>query len=195
MVWLQNAIEPAVSLGTVVLASMMADLLWCVFMIAGLEHVEFKSGMGAANYFSASNIAMSHSLLMDGLWAGLLAMAYFLKRRNPLGAWVIFGAVLSHWLLDWISHRPDMPLAPGVHRLFRIRSVEFGGCRCHCRRWLLADSRLSSMRAPPMLRTSTGIYAYWIGVGVLTLAWYNNLAGPPPGIPIRLRLPACSSFA
>jgi hypothetical protein len=51
---------------------------------------------------------------MDGLWAGLLA-AYFLKRRSPRGAWVILGAVLSHWLLDWISHRPDMPLAPGGH--------------------------------------------------------------------------------
>jgi hypothetical protein len=57
---------------------------------------------------------------MDGLWAALLAAAYFLKRRNPRGAWVIFGPVLSHWLLDWISHRPDMPLVPGLHRYFGL---------------------------------------------------------------------------
>ena len=105
-------IEPAVSVGTLVLASMMADLLWCIFMIVGIEHVQFKPGIGAANYFSASDIVMSHSLLMDGLWAVLLAAAYFSKRRSPRGAWVIFGAVLSHWLLDWISRRtcPSPPV-------------------------------------------------------------------------------------
>jgi hypothetical protein len=109
-------IEPAMSVGTLVLASMLADLLWCVLMFAGIERVQFKPGIGAANYFGASDIVISHSLLMDGLWAALMAAAYLLKRRNPRGAWVIFGAVLSHWLLDWISHRPDMPLSPGVHR-------------------------------------------------------------------------------
>ncbi len=43
---------------------------------------------------------VANRLLMDGLWAGLLAAAWFLKRRSPRGAWVIFEAVLSHWLLD-----------------------------------------------------------------------------------------------
>jgi hypothetical protein len=108
-------LEPAISVGTLVLASMLADLLWSIFVFAGIEHVQFKPGIGAANYFGPSDIVMSHSLLMDGLWAGLLAAAYFLKRRSQRGAWVIFGAVLSHWLLDWIRHRPDMPLSPGVH--------------------------------------------------------------------------------
>src|SRR5262245_61969405 len=112
--------EPAISAGTLVLASMLADFLWCIFWFAGMEHVQFRPGIGAANYFNASDIAISHSLLMDGLWAALLATAYFLKRRSPRGAWIIFGVVLSHWLLDWISHRPDMPLTPGVHRYFGL---------------------------------------------------------------------------
>jgi membrane-bound metal-dependent hydrolase YbcI (DUF457 family) len=112
--------EPALSLGALVLAAMLADLLWCIFMIAGIEQVQFRPGMGAANYLDASNIAMSHSLLMDVLWAGLLAAGYFLSRRYPRGAWILFGAVVSHWLLDWISHRPDMPLAPGTGRFFGL---------------------------------------------------------------------------
>jgi hypothetical protein len=175
-------IEPAVSVGTLVLASMMADLLWCIFMIAGIEHVQFKPGMGAANYFGASDIVMSHSLLMDGLWAGLLAAAYFFKRRSARGAWVILGAVLSHWLLDWISHRPDMPLAPGGHRYFGLSlwssipaalMVEGGF-------WLLAV--ILYARATHA-KKRTGVYAYWTVVAVLTMAWYNNLAGPPPPNP------------
>lgn len=175
-------VEPTVSIGTLVLASMMADLLWCIFLIIGIEHVQFKPGIGAANYFSASDIVMSHSLLMDGVWAGLLAAAYFLKRRNPRGAWVIFGVVLSHWLLDWISHRPDMPLSPGVHRYFGLGlwssipaaiTVEGGF-------WLLA--MILYARATHA-RKRTGVYVYWTVAAVLTLAWHNNLAGPPPRDP------------
>jgi hypothetical protein len=161
---------------------MMADLLWCIFMFAGIEHVQFKPGMGAANYFGASNIAMSHSLLMDGLWAGLLAAAYFLRRRSPRGTWVIFGVVLSHWLLDWISHRPDMPLSPGIHRYFGLSlwgsipatvMIEGGF-------WLLAV--IIYCRAT-YAKTRTGTYAYWTVVAVLTIIWYNNLTGPPPRDP------------
>ena len=59
------------------------------------------------------NIVYTHGLLMDTLWAGLFAAAYFLRRRYPRGACVLFVAVLSHWLLDFVSHRPDMPLVPG----------------------------------------------------------------------------------
>ncbi len=176
-------VEPAISLGTLVLASMLADLLWCVFMIAGIEQVQFKPGMGAANYFGASNIAMSHSLIMDAVWAGLFTAVYFLSRRYPRGALVLFAIVLSHWLLDWISHRPDMPLAPGVHRYFGLglwtsipAAVAVEGVF-----WLLAV--IVYFRAT-QARKRAGVYAYWAGVGVLTLAWYNNLVGPPPRDPV-----------
>jgi hypothetical protein len=172
-------IEPAISAGTLVLASMFADLLWCVLMLAGIEHVRFKPGMGAANYFEGSDIAISHSLLMEGIWAALLAAAYFVKRRNARGAWLTSGVVLSHWFLDWISHRPDMPLSPGVHRYFGLglwtsipaSIIVEGGL------WALAVMFYARATHP---KTPTGVYGYWIVVAVLTLAWYNNLAGPPP---------------
>jgi hypothetical protein len=172
-------LEPAISLG---MAPILADLLWCLFMIAGIEHVQFKPGMGAVNYLTASDIAMSHSLLMDGLWASLFAIAYFLRRRYPRGAWLLFGAVLSHWLLDWIAHRPDMPLAPGAHTYFGLglwasvpaTIVLEGGF------WLVAVLLYARGTRP---RKRTGVYAYWSFVAVLTLAWYNNIAGPPPRDP------------
>ena len=164
-------IEPGISADTLVLASMLADFLWCILMFAGIEHVQFKPGIGAAAYFAASDIGISHSLLMDGLWAGLLAAAYFLKRRNPRGAWVIFGVVLSHWLLDWISHRPDMPLIPGVHRYFGLglwtsipaALLVEGGF------WVLAVILYARATHP---KTRIGMYAYWTVVSVITLAWY-----------------------
>ena len=187
-------IEPAISVGTLVVASMLADLLWCILILAGIEHVRLKPGIGAANYFVASDIGISHSLLMDGLWAALLSAAYFLMRRNLRGAWIIFGAVLSHWLLDWISHRPDMPLSPGLHRYFGLglwssipaAIIIEGGF------WALAVILYAHATHP---NRRIGVYAYWTVVAVLTLAWYNNLAGPPPPNPKTVPLSSLLFFS
>ena len=51
---------------------------------------------------------------MDVVWSALFAVVYFLWRRDSRGAWVIFGLVISHWVLDFVSHRPEMPIAPGL---------------------------------------------------------------------------------
>jgi hypothetical protein len=175
-------VEPKISLGTLVLAAMFIDFLWCIFMIAGIERVQFKGGMGAANYLDASNIAISHSLLMDTIWAALFAAAYFLRRHYARGAWVVFVAVLSHWVLDFVSHRPDMPLAPAVSRYFGLglwnsipaTLVVEGGF------WLLAIILYVHATRP---KRRAGVYALWSVIALLTLAWYNNIAGPPPPNP------------
>jgi hypothetical protein len=121
---------------------------------------------------------MSHSLAMDVIWAALLAAAWFLRRRHPRGAWLLFAAVLSHWLLDFISNR-DMPLAPGLHRYFGLRLWESipatlvveGGL------WLLALVLYARATRP---KTRTGIFAFWIVAALLTERWYANIAGAPP---------------
>jgi membrane-bound metal-dependent hydrolase YbcI (DUF457 family) len=175
-------IEPKLSLGTGVLAAMLVDLLWAIFLIARIEHVHFKPGMGAGNYFDAYDIAMSHSLLMGAVWAALFAVAYFLRRHYPRGAWILFAAVLSHWFLDFVSHGADMPLAPGVHRYFGLglwnsipaTFIVEGGF------WLVAIVLYVRATRP---KNRAGVYAFWSVLVLLTLAWYNNIAGPPPRNP------------
>jgi len=171
-------IAPEVSFGTTLLASMLPDLLWCVFLLAGVEHAEYQAGRGAAQYLKALDIPWSHSLLMDIVWAALLAAAYYARRRYPRGAWVLFATVLSHWLLDFASNR-DMPLAPGVSRHFGLglwQSIPAtlileGGF------WLLAIVLyVGATRA----RSRAGTYGFWIAAALLTERWYANIAGPPP---------------
>jgi membrane-bound metal-dependent hydrolase YbcI (DUF457 family) len=84
---------------------------------AGLIDVSVGTRVNALNLY---DFAWSHSLVMDVVWVALLAAAYFLTRRYGSGAWVLFAAVLSHWVLDWASHRPDIPLAPGFHRYYGL---------------------------------------------------------------------------
>ena len=54
----------------------------------------------------------THSLLMCALWAAAFGLLYLLIRGNRRGAVVVGAGVLSHWLLDFLVHRPDLPLAP-----------------------------------------------------------------------------------
>jgi hypothetical protein len=175
-------VEPRIDLGTLVLAAMFADFAWCVFMIFGFEQVQFKSGMGAGQYFSAKNIALSHSLLMDVVWAVLLALVYLLRRRYPRGALMIFLVVLSHWLLDFVSHRPDLPIAPEMHTYVGL------GLWNSIPATLLVEGGFWFFAVILYVRCTrskslTAAFVFWGGIALLTLVWFSNIAGPPPQNP------------
>lgn len=57
---------------------------------------------------------------MEAVWGALFGAAYLLRRRDPRGVLVLFIGVLSHWLLDFVAHRPDMALAPGWDRFYGL---------------------------------------------------------------------------
>ena len=174
--------EPRLSLGTALFAPILSDLVLFVLVIVGLERIEFGTGAGAAAYFHAINISYSHSLLMTAMWGALLAGAFYLWRRNTRGPWIVFVGVLSHWLLDVVSHVPDMPLAPGLQTVFGLglwRSIPAtivveGGL------WFTALFLYA--RTLPRARV-----IFWLVFGagflVLTLAWLQNIMGPPPENP------------
>lgn len=107
---------PKVSLGTLFLAAQWVDLLWPTLLLLGVEHVELNSPR-ASLPLTFSDYPVTHSLLLGLVWAGLFSIAYLWVRRSGRGAWVVGLAVLSHWLLDWVVHVPDLPLFPGGPRV------------------------------------------------------------------------------
>jgi hypothetical protein len=172
-------VEPKLSLGTLVLASVLADLVWCVCMLAGFEQIEIGQGRGAARYLEAVEIGYSHSLFTNTIFAALLAAVYWISRRSARAAWVLFLVVLSHWVLDVVSHPPDMPLAPGLAMRLGLglwRSVP-ATMIVEGSLWCLGIALY--IRATHA-RTWSGSVVFWVVAALLTLAWYNNIAGPPP---------------
>jgi hypothetical protein len=164
---------------------MIFDFLWTMFLLAGIEHIRLKPGIiiasrtRAVDVVEATQIAYSHSLLTGAIWAALFAAAYFLRRRYALGAWVIFAAVLSHWLLDFISHPPDMPLAPGAGRSFGLGLWKSIPATLLLEGLLWVVAVVVYVRAT-RARKRAGSYALWIGLAVLSAAWLNNILAPPP---------------
>jgi hypothetical protein len=169
-------LAPALSLGTAVFAALLADVLAFSLVAAGIEHFHITTDV-QRNRFIGDNLVWSHSLLMDIVWGALLAGAYFLWRRHARAAWILFAAVVSHWVLDVVSHRPDMRLGPGIPGAFGLglwnslpaTLIVEGGM------WLLAIILyVRGTRATKRV----GIYAFWVGAGVLTLAWAQNITVP-----------------
>ena len=106
-------LAPRTSLGTLLGAALLLDGLWPVFVLLGLEAVRIDPGNTRVTPLDFIRYPWSHSLAMAVVWAAALGFLYDRGRRHPPGAWVLGLAVVSHWVLDWVSHRPDLPLYPG----------------------------------------------------------------------------------
>jgi LexA-binding, inner membrane-associated putative hydrolase len=107
---------PRTSLGALIAAASLLDLLWPVFILLGWEQVRIEPGNTAFTPLDFISYPISHSLVAASGWATLFALLYYLVTRYRRGALLIWVGVVSHWLLDWISHRPDMPLYPNGPR-------------------------------------------------------------------------------
>ena len=104
---------PTVSLGTWFVACELVDVIWPIFVLLGIEVVAITPGITAFTPLDFVSYPWTHSLLMCAVWALGLAVLYWLLRRDLVAAAIIAAVVLSHWFLDAIVHRPDLPLGPG----------------------------------------------------------------------------------
>ena len=111
---------PSLSLGVLFLAAQLADILWPFLLALGLERVRIDPGNTAFTPLDFVSYPYSHSLVLLVVWgvvAGWL-VAHLRQgsggqaRRSQVIA-VVAALVVSHWFLDFVTHRPDMPVYPG----------------------------------------------------------------------------------
>src|SRR5215475_14568193 len=108
---------PRLSLAALFAAAQLADVMWPVLVGLGIEQVRIDPGNTAFTPLEFVSYPYSHSLLFLCLWGvvfGLICAGIVHDRRAlPIAAVLS----ISHWVLDWITHRPDMPLYPGSIKL------------------------------------------------------------------------------
>ncbi len=168
-----------VSLGTLILAAQFLDGLWPVFLLLGWERVEIAPGDTAFSPLDFVYYPYSHSLLLSVVWAVLFAFAYWLLRKNSRAALWVGLAVFSHWILDFITHRPDLPLYPGNSHFVGLGlwnsisgTLVVEG--------LMFAAAVAVYASCTRAKDKTGIYAFWSFI-VLLLALYIAVTfGPPP---------------
>jgi outer membrane protein OmpA-like peptidoglycan-associated protein/membrane-bound metal-dependent hydrolase YbcI (DUF457 family) len=112
-------VAPSVSLGTAFMACQFADLLWPTFLTLGLEVVEIDPGNTLMTPLNFVSYPYSHSLVMLVVWSALFALVYrTIRGWNRIAIVTVAALVFSHYVLDVITHRPDLPITiAGSRRL------------------------------------------------------------------------------
>jgi len=172
-------LAPRASMGVLMAAPMALDLLWPLFLLAGWEQVRIDPGNTAFTPLDFVSYPYSHSLAMSALWGVLFGLLYWSGTRYVAGAVVTGFGVVSHWILDFVTHRPDLPLSvSGTTRLglglwnsvagtIAVESVMFASGV-----WIYA----SMTRA----RDRMGSYGFWAFTAFAGLGYFANAFGSPP---------------
>src|SRR5512143_1536590 len=105
-------LSPRTGLGTLGAASQWVDLVWPVLLLLGVEQVRIAPGITAWTPLDFVHYPWTHSLLLSVAWGGLLGGAWGLASRDRRAGLVVGLLVASHWILDFLTHRPDLPLTP-----------------------------------------------------------------------------------
>jgi membrane-bound metal-dependent hydrolase YbcI (DUF457 family) len=171
-------VSPRTSLGTLIAAAQLLDLVWPILLLAGVEQVRIEPGNTAFTPLDFVHYPYTHSLAAVLLWAALFGGANRWRGGTRAGAWTCAGLVLSHWLLDALSHRPDLPLWPGgplvglglwnsVPATVAVEAALF-----------IAGALLYG--ATTRARDGVGRFGLYALLGLLALIAVGNVAGPPP---------------
>src|SRR5438552_10079432 len=105
--------EKTIPLWVLFLAVQLLDVFWSVFVLCGIEKVRIAPGITASNALDLYYMPYTHSLVAALLWSLGAYVAYRAIRAfgaSHRAAGLVAVAVFSHWVLDLVVHRPDLPL-------------------------------------------------------------------------------------
>jgi hypothetical protein len=170
---------PKASLGTLILAGQLLDLVWPIFLLLGFEHVRINPGSTKVTPLDFYHYPFTHSLLAAVVWGLAFALIYFYFTRQKTSAWVFGVLVLSHWFLDLIVHKPDLPLSFNGKILFGL------GIWNYLSFTLLLEFSLFISGVIVYLKTTQRInpqslYSFWLLVLFLVAIYIVNIITPPP---------------
>jgi len=173
-------IAPKPSLGTLLLASQFIDLLWPFFLILGWETVRIDIGNTAVTPLDFENYPISHSLLAVIVWAAVFSGVYYVIRKDIKSILWLGLLVISHWVLDLITHRPDLPIMPAADSIKLGFGMWYSIAATVIFEGLIFSAGVYLYLKATKARDKTGLYAFWGLVAFLVIIYINNLFGPPP---------------
>lgn len=171
---------PGISLGILFLACQLADLIWPNLVLLGIESVRIEPGITVMTPLNFLHYPYSHSLVALVLWSAIFAAIYVaLTRAGTRAAIVISAVVLSHWLLDVVTHRPDMPItfSDSTHIGAGLWNLPILGVTVEV---LLFALGVWLYVRITKARDRQGSIGFWTLVAFLSAVYAANLLGPPP---------------
>jgi len=160
-------------------AANFIDLLWPLLLIAGLETVKIDPGNTFFTPLAFISYPWSHSLAMVVVWGVALAAVARWRGVSVTGAKLVGALVVSHWVLDYITHRPDLPLWPGDSGRYGLglwNSISY----TYLVEGALLLTGIVLFLGARRLVGAQGKLAFWSFIGVSTVMWATGPNSPPP---------------
>ena len=170
--------SPRTPLAALIAAAFALDLIWPILLLLGLERVRIAPGYTAFTPLAFEHYPWSHSLSMAVVWGVVLGRAsVFVLKRSAAG--LLIGAVIvSHWLLDYVTHAPDLPLWPGgpnvglglwnsVPGTIVVEGALFAGA-------------IAVYLRATRPRGAAGKWSFWSLVALTAAIWISSPWSPPP---------------
>jgi len=170
-------LAPRTSLALLLAAAFWVDMVWPLFLLLGIERVKIDPGNTAFTPLDFLHYPWTHSLAAALGWSVLFGLACLRSGRRV--ALILGLLVFSHWVLDAVTHRPDLPLWPGSEAMIGLglwnsvpATIAVECAMFAAGVWLYARSAPSQDRV--------GSWAFWGLIAFLAVAYLGNVFGPPP---------------
>ncbi len=170
-------LAPRTSLALLLAAAFWVDIVWPVFLLLGIERVSIDPGNTAFTPLDFVHYPWTHSLAAAFAWSVLFALVFI--RIGKREAVILGLLVFSHWVLDVLTHRADMPLYPGSGTLLGLGLWNSVPATMIVECAMFAAGVWIYVRSTPS-RDRIGTWAFWGLIGFLVLAYLGNVFGPPP---------------
>lgn len=170
---------PRVSLGTLFLAAQFIDLLWPFFLLLGIEKVKIDPGNTAVTPLNFIYYPFSHSFLSVLIWAAVFGAVYFIIKKDFKASIILGLLVISHWILDFLTHRPDLPLYPGSGIFVGL------GLWNSIAGTIIVEGGIFALgvylyTGTTKAKNKSGMFGFWSLIVFLVIIYLSNLFGPPP---------------
>lgn len=172
--------DPGLATGFV--AVQLVDLGFMSLSYVGIEKWRANPALEGFNPIDLFYMPYTHSLAGATIWAvafALVVAALTPPGRQALSALIACTLVLSHWLLDLIVHRQDLPLVHDTDRKFGYALWDHPLLEAPLELGLLLAG-LALFMAATKPRGTMGKAVPWIVLAVLLAFQAFNWFGPPP---------------
>lgn len=164
------------SLAMMFIAVQLLDLIWPILVLLGIESLSIDPGNTKLTHLNFEFYPYSHSLFMALIWSIIFGLSYLLFTRNKKGSLVLGTLVMSHWILDFITHRPDLPIAPFSDLKVGLGLWNYPVLEIILELSLFGVGAFLYLKSPNFKRK----IAFWLLVLFLLIVHMMNLFSPPP---------------
>lgn len=187
--------QPEISLFILFIAVQLVDVAWSVLVLLGIEKVRIVPGITATNPLDLYYMPYTHSLVAAVIWSIAGGTVYALLKKTTHRVRVMFAvgaAILSHWLLDFLVHRPDLPLYDNTAKvglgLWNIPAIAFA------LETLLLLAGLGWYLAGTRSERKAGILGPWLLAAAMLGLQGMVFFGKPPETPEQAAITALVAY-